>query len=98
MSVLEVAHIKVRTGAERDFATAVAKHISKITSDPGCMGAEVSQGIEEPTTFLFVIKWQDVDAHLRFRETDAYQRYRAAVGKHIEGANFTHFRTFSSIG
>ncbi len=83
-SVLEVALIEVRPGAEDDFVSAYrgARHV--LASTPGCRSVRMTRGVESPARFTLLVEWDSVEAHIgNFRNTDRYEQWRAAIGPHF---------------
>lgn len=79
--VLEVATIEVRVGEEEAFIEAYRRGREELVSTPGLRSARMTRGVESPSKFVLLVEWDSVEAHqVNFRETDRFQRWRAAVG------------------
>ncbi|HEY3262577.1 MAG TPA: antibiotic biosynthesis monooxygenase family protein [Pseudonocardiaceae bacterium] len=79
--VLEIADFLIREGAEDAFTTAYRDAVKFITSSPGCRGARLVRGVENPQRFVLLVEWQRLEDHLDgFRGSPAFQQWRAAVG------------------
>jgi heme-degrading monooxygenase HmoA len=66
--------------------------IHLLTATEGYISHEVQHGIEEPTRYLLLIKWESLDAHMvNFRESDRYQQYRAALNPFLDTTKVSHF-------
>lgn len=90
--VLEHALLRLTPGAETDFESSLADALAIIESAVGCFGAEVRRQIEDPTTYLLLVRWSSLEAHLAFRETELFTRWRALTAPHyVQLPTVTHF-------
>jgi heme-degrading monooxygenase HmoA len=90
--ILEHAVLQVRAGDEADFEVATREALPMIESAPGCHRAEFRRQIEDPTIYLLLVRWTSLEAHMAFRETDLYARWRELTHPFYVGAlNVTHF-------
>ncbi|MFG1925030.1 putative quinol monooxygenase [Cryptosporangium sp. NPDC048952] len=83
--ILEIAEISVKPGSETDFTEAHISASEGFEATEGMLSARVTQGVETPTNFVLLVEWEDVAAHERYRETEHYARWRAAIGPHVAG-------------
>lgn len=82
--VLEIADFLVHEGDEDRFAAAYAQAVTFITSSPGCRGARLVRGIENPRRFVLLVEWDTIEDHTDgFRSSPAFTRWRAAVGPYF---------------
>jgi heme-degrading monooxygenase HmoA len=84
--VLEVALIDVNEGAAEEFAAAYksARHI--LAETPGARSVRMTHGIERPTRFVLLVKWDSVSAHEEnFRQTGRFADWRAAIAPFFAG-------------
>ena len=65
-----------------------------ITAADGCGGAEVRQQLEDPATFLLLVQWETVAAHMEgFRNSEGFQRWRTLTHPfYVTTPVVTHFR------
>ncbi|MGZ4453249.1 MAG: antibiotic biosynthesis monooxygenase family protein [Nocardioides sp.] len=78
--ILEHALLPVRPGREAAFETAMAEALPIIRRQPGCLRAEVSRCVEQPSTYLLLAEWDSVEAHEDgFRGSEDYQEWRALL-------------------
>lgn len=82
--IFEVAILKVdpeRTEAfERDLKAAPAI----FRTSPDCLSFALERVIEEPGEYRLVVGWTSVEAHMvNFRESPAFQQWRAIAGPHF---------------
>jgi heme-degrading monooxygenase HmoA len=75
--ILEHALLPVRVGGGADFEASLHEALSIIESAPGCFGAEVRRQVEDPSTYLLLVRWDSIEAHQAFRETELFERWRA---------------------
>lgn len=81
MSVLEVAELTIRQGAAADFEAAFRTVAGLVTEASGCLGAELRVGIEDPTRYVFLVRWDRIEDHVDgFANTDDFQAFLAAIG------------------
>ena len=79
--VLEVAIIDVRDGTQEQFIDAYRGARSILAETEGLRSVRMTHGVERPTRFVLLVEWDSVDAHRRnFRETERWERWRAAIG------------------
>jgi heme-degrading monooxygenase HmoA len=90
--ILEHAVLQVRAGSEADFEDATREALPIIESARGCHGAEFRRQLEDPTIYLLLVHWTSLQAHMAFRETELYARWRELTHPFYVGAlNVTHF-------
>jgi quinol monooxygenase YgiN len=84
--ILEIAQIEVTPGSEAAFEAGVAKATPLFRDAPGCRSLKLHRSIEHPGRYRLVVGWDDVAAHMEgFRESDAFQQWRAIVGPYFAG-------------
>ena len=90
--ILEHALLMVRPGEEASFEDDARQALVIITSAPGCHGAEIRRQVENPSTFVLLVRWSSLEAHMAFRETELFTKWRALTWPHYESApSVTHF-------
>lgn len=98
--ITEHALLPVIAGQEDAFERAfdTARHI--IAASPGCHGVTLARGIESPSTYLLLVEWESVEAHLvGFRESEAFERWRALLHHFYEPKPVVeHFAGVSGTG
>jgi len=55
-----------------------------IEADGACLSARAYRCVERPTEFTLTIVWRSVADHERFRGTEGFDRYRAAIAGALE--------------
>jgi len=79
--VLEHALMSVHPGQEAQFEVDLEEALRVITSAEGCTSAKVLRGVESTSTYLLLVEWTSVAAHLEgFRGSPAFTRWRELVG------------------
>jgi heme-degrading monooxygenase HmoA len=79
--VVEHAELTVEAGREQEFEEAFGKAREVLAEAEGFRWAELLRGAERPRTFLLLVGWESVEAHLvGFRKSPRFQRWRALVG------------------
>ncbi|HEY9499587.1 MAG TPA: antibiotic biosynthesis monooxygenase [Terrimesophilobacter sp.] len=78
--ILEHAILPVTPGKEGAFEQAFAIARAFIEASPGFLGITLSRGIESPSSYLLLVRWESVEAHeVGFRGSEAYQEWRALL-------------------
>ncbi len=79
--VVEVAIIDVRDGTQDQFPDAYRGARSILTETEGVRSVRMTHGVERPTRFVLLVEWDSIEAHQHnFRETERFERWRAAIG------------------
>ncbi len=92
MSVMEIARMRAAAGREDEMAVALPGALALIEADEACLGATAYRCVERPDEFTLTIGWRSVADHERFREADAFGRYRAAIAGPLEEVmGFAHY-------
>jgi heme-degrading monooxygenase HmoA len=90
--MLEHALLKVRAGEEGDFERSMAEALPVVESAPDCHGAEVRRQDEDGSVYLLLVRWTSVEAHIAFRTTPLFDRWRALTHHfYVEPPSVTHF-------
>ena len=74
--ILEHAVLRIRTRSAHEFEAALREALPLIESAPGCHGAEVRPQVENPDTYLLLVRWDSVEAHMDFRASDIFPRWK----------------------
>ncbi|WP_205752282.1 antibiotic biosynthesis monooxygenase family protein [Cryptosporangium phraense] len=83
--ILEIAAITVKPGNEKDFVDAHVTAFAANAPVAEMLSVRVTQGVETPTNFVLLVEWTDLAAHERYRETEDWARWRAAIAPHVAG-------------
>lgn len=84
--IYEIAEIDVKPGAEPAFEAGVTAAAPLFRAARGCLGMELQRSIEHPSRYRLLVRWQTVENHMvDFRESPAFQQWRALVGSYFAG-------------
>ncbi|HEY8027772.1 MAG TPA: antibiotic biosynthesis monooxygenase [Burkholderiaceae bacterium] len=92
--ILEIADIRIQPGKQSEFDVAIAQGLEQVISKAkGYVSHRVNKGIETPERYVLMIFWQTLENHtVDFRESPAFQEWRALVGPFFAGSpNVEHF-------
>jgi heme-degrading monooxygenase HmoA len=90
--MLEHVVLRVEPGNEEAFEESARLALPIIESAPGCHGAEFRRQDEDSSVYLLLVRWDSVDLHMAFRETDLYAAWRKLTHHFYVGAlDVTHF-------
>jgi heme-degrading monooxygenase HmoA len=78
--IIESGIIHIKPGEEAKFEAGFATARPAIEAAPGCHKIEMRRGIETPSDYLILVWWDSVQAHMGFRASEAFQRWRAPIG------------------
>ena len=83
-AILERAIFAIKPGQADDFEKAFAQAAPLIRAAKGCRKADMHRGIENPDTFLLLVEWDTLEDHMvGFRESRAFEEWRAILGPHF---------------
>lgn len=82
--IIETAQMSVHPGTEADFLSALQNAAPLVLESPGCLGMTVQRGVERPSTFMLVIRWETLSDHVDgFRASESFVRWRQLLGPHF---------------
>lgn len=85
MSVTEKAEIPIVEGREDEFEALLPKALPIIRAAAGCNDVRVARGIENPGTFLLLVEWETVDAHVACTKTPEFAEFVSLVKPFFAG-------------
>ena len=78
--ILEHAPLDVVPGREAEFEASFSQARRIIESMPGFVSLRILRGIESPSRYLLLVKWETLEDHtVGFRESSEYQQWRALL-------------------
>ena len=85
--ILEIADIRIQPGQNAAFEEAVARGLKTvITNTKGARSFTVNRGIESAERYVLQITWDTLEDHtVGFRQSDAFNQWRAIVGPFFAG-------------
>ena len=76
--IVEHAVLSVRPGQEEAFIVAITEGLPLLAATEGFISAQISRGIESPSTFILDVEWDSVAAHTEgFRGSDRFAAWKA---------------------
>ncbi len=86
--ILELADITIHPGKGSEFDAAIKRGVETVISKAkGFRGYKVNKSIESPQRYVLMIYWDTLQNHtVDFRESQAFQQWRAIVGPYFAGA------------
>lgn len=92
--ILELADIRIQPGKQAEFDAAIVRGVETVIAKAkGYRGHKVNKGVETPERYILMIFWNTVENHtVDFRQSPAFQQWRAIVGPFFAGApSVEHF-------
>jgi heme-degrading monooxygenase HmoA len=90
--MLEHALLAVTPGREQAFETSAREALPILDSAAGCYGGEIRRQEEDGSTYLLLIRWASIEAHMTWRDTEDFQRWRELTHPYyLERPAVTHF-------
>ena len=84
--ILERALFPIKPGMADEFAAAFARARKLLEATPGFRKLEMRQGIETPDSFILLVWWDSVEAHMQgFRDSPAILEWRALLSPFFAG-------------
>ncbi len=96
--ILEHALLPVKPGQEEEFERAFEIARKLIEASPGFLRLTLSRGVESPGSYLLLVEWESIDAHLvGFRGSPAFLEWRRLLHHFYEPAPVVeHFTPVST--
>jgi heme-degrading monooxygenase HmoA len=83
--VIERAELPIVPGKETDFEAAMVRGQALLADAPGCRSVSLARGVESPSTYLLLLQWDSVDAHVAFTKTPAFAEFGQLAGPFFAG-------------
>ena len=96
--ILELADIRIKPGTQSAFDAVIKQGVETvIASAQGFKGYKINKGIESPERYVLMIFWETLENHtVDFRQSAAFQEWRAIVGPYFAAAPVVeHFTLLS---
>ncbi|MET1111295.1 MAG: antibiotic biosynthesis monooxygenase family protein [Allosphingosinicella sp.] len=81
---VEIAELVIKAGVQSAFEEAVAKALPLFEAARGCRSARLERSVDCPERYRLVVNWETIEDHMvHFRESPAFQEWRALAGPHF---------------
>jgi heme-degrading monooxygenase HmoA len=96
--IIEHAELIIHAGREADFVKAFPAARAVISQADGFHWVELLRGVEHPSSFVLLVGWDSVEAHMvGFRESQGFVAWRGVIGEFLaEPTVVTHLEVASS--
>lgn len=85
--VLEVAEFDIAAGKEEAFEAGVREAVALFKAAKGYRGLTLRRIVEKPGSYRLFVEWETLEDHtVTFRNSEAFQKWRALVGPHFAAA------------
>lgn len=79
--ILEIAEFDIIPGKEAAFEAGVREAVALFKAASGCRGMALRRIVEKPGTYRLFVEWDKLEDHtVTFRNSEAFQKWRALVG------------------
>jgi quinol monooxygenase YgiN len=83
----EIAIITIDPARAGDFEAAIAAAAPLFREAQGCHGMALERTVEDAAKYRLLVQWENVEDHMvTFRNSDAFQQWRALAGPFFVGA------------
>jgi heme-degrading monooxygenase HmoA len=90
--MLEHVVVAVTPGREDEFEASARQALPILDTAAGCFGGEFRRQEEDGSLYLLLIRWESIQAHMAWRETDDFERWRELTHPfYVERPVVTHF-------
>jgi heme-degrading monooxygenase HmoA len=85
--ILELVDIRIHPGKQAEFDDALTRGLTQVIGKAkGFIKYQINKGIESPERYVLTLYWETLENHtVDFRESPAYQEWRAIVGSFFAG-------------
>lgn len=91
---IERAEFPVVEGKEAELAAVLKdKAVAILAAAPGCSSVKAGRGVEDPSKFILVLEWDQVESHTAFTKTEEFGEFVGLVRPFFAGpSNMEHFK------
>jgi heme-degrading monooxygenase HmoA len=95
--VTEIARFTAQPGKAEELGQGLRAAMAVIRGAEGCQGIELRRCVEDPTVFLYEIRWETIEHHTRiFRGGPLFAAYRGHInGLFVEPVEVWHWETIA---
>lgn len=85
--VLEVVQITIKPGSAAEFEAGFARTLPLYKAAKGWRATRLNRSVETENRYVLFVEWDTVEDHtVTFRQSPAFQEFRAIVGPYFDGA------------
>jgi heme-degrading monooxygenase HmoA len=97
--VVEIALLKAKAGAADALRDGLRAARPVIARAAGYRGSVFYQGVESPESFILLVEWETLEAHMRdFRQSPLLAEWRSHFQHLLDGApTVTHYEPFVGL-
>lgn len=82
--IIERAILSIIPGQAKAFEAAFVQARAHIEAADGFHRLEMRRSMEVPDSYLLLVWWRDIDAHMKgFRQSEAFKAWRALLGPYF---------------
>lgn len=82
--IKEIADIQIDPGRSAAFEAVVAQAVPLFRSAQGCRAMTLEKVLENAGHYLLIVQWETLEDHMiHFRESEAFQQWRALAGPYF---------------
>ncbi len=90
--MLEHVVVDITPGREEEFESSALGALPILDTAAGCFGGEFRRQAEDGSKYLLLIRWESIAAHMAWRETEDFQRWRELTHHfYADRSAVTHF-------
>ena len=78
--VIERVELSVTPGREADFEAAMETGCALLSEAQGCTSVALARGVERPSRYLLMLRWQSIDDHTAFTGTAGFTAFGKLAG------------------
>ena len=92
--IVEHAEFSIAEADAEKFEAAFAEAKQLLAQTEGFQWARMHRGVERPGSYLLLVGWESVEAHMvNFRESERFPTWRALIGPYFASTpNVEHYR------
>jgi heme-degrading monooxygenase HmoA len=90
--LVERSELIIKDGVEDDFAATMSERgIPLLRSVPGVHTVQFGRGVENPSKFMLLVEWTEMDAHTAFRRNPIYPEFSKLLKPFVKAGAMEHF-------
>jgi heme-degrading monooxygenase HmoA len=97
MSVRLVVDFRLKEGTEDDLTAAYAALVARATQEPGLIGHQLCQSLDDPGRWLVTSEWESPEQSTAWDQSDDHRRLLAPMRALFEQASRTAFEVRDGV-